>query len=147
MIASLVQPDLEDMRGIMTLASKPFRHTRRKIGIDKEAHQTPLRRRHLVPGEPCGVGKGLADVYPLEIRVVGEDLVDGRTLSDQVRNGRNRRMPRMQARPPIASGSKVMRSKTILTRSRGCRRHGHLHSSTTTRFRRPGPAADATYHM
>ena len=82
MIASLVQPDLEDVRGIMPLASKPFRHTRRKICIDKEAHQTPLRRHHLVPGEPCGVGKGLANVFALEIRVVGEDLVDGRTLGD-----------------------------------------------------------------
>jgi hypothetical protein len=61
--------------------------------------------------------KRLADVLGLEIGVLAKDLLDRHPVRNQLTICATViRMPRMQARPPIRSGSNVIRSSTAVSR-------------------------------
>ena len=66
---------------------------------------------HCFLGQPCGVLERLTDIICFQVRIGFDDFVNTHpvgtklTIKDTVT-----RNPRMQARPPITFGSKVMRS-------------------------------------
>jgi hypothetical protein len=116
------EPGIANMGGVVTFGSQPVRHRRRQVHIQQEPHPRGSDRKNFLAGQPGGIGQGLANILFLEVRIVGQDLLPGHTPSAtrETTSPTVIRSPRIQARPPIFPGSKVIRSNAFSTSASFC---------------------------
>lgn len=76
MIACMVETDLEDMNRVVPRVSQPLGDPRREVRVDEKAHGAASGGDHLVSCEPSRVGERLTDVFPLQIGILRQHIID-----------------------------------------------------------------------